>query len=78
MDRRKGDLMQESTKLIIFSHGDLYSITECSPSGIRKAIVNNGIVTGDCDLITKVGRLKPPEESIEEFLKRKTGCLVTT
>ncbi len=69
--------MQESTKLIIFSRGNLYSITECSKFGIRKALVADGKITGDSDLIAKVGRMKFPEETIEQFLQRKSGYLVT-
>jgi hypothetical protein len=68
--------MHEKAKLIIFSRGDVYSVTECSNSGIRKALLNNGLIIGDSDLIDEVGRMKYPEETIEDFLKRKSGYLV--
>ena len=64
------------THFVIFKGESRYSITECSNSGIRQAFITQGTVIGDENVIERLSKMKPKDETIEKFVENNAGYLI--
>ena len=62
---------------VIFKRESRYSITECSNSGIRQAFISSGTVIGDENVINNLSKIKPEDETLENFVEKNAGCLIS-
>lgn len=68
--------MGRETNFIIFNRDDQYSITECNNTGIKKAFLKQETVSGDRDVLLKLSRIVPVNESLRSFIERNSGRLI--
>lgn len=68
--------MSRQTHFVIFKDNARYSITECSHSGIRQAFLSRGTVIGDENVVERLSRMKPEDETIEKFVENNAGYLL--
>jgi len=68
--------MRQETHFIIFKTEDQYSITEISGSDVKRGFMTNGCVSGDRDVLLKLSRTLPVNESLREFVENNSGRLI--
>jgi hypothetical protein len=68
--------MRQETHFIIFKSDDRYSITECGSSGVKQAFMTKGNVSGDEDVLFRLSRIVPVNESIRSFVENNSGRLI--
>ena len=68
--------MLKQTEFIICKSGSQYSITECGSSGVKRAFMQDGSVTGNGSILLKLSQMKPEDVSIEVFIERNAGSLI--
>ena len=69
--------MLEQTKFVIYKSDSRYSITECSDSGVRQVFFAEGNVTGDRDVLLRLTQMKPRDVSIQTYLEKNAGSIIT-
>jgi hypothetical protein len=69
--------MRQETNFIIFKgDDDRYSITECGNAGVKKAFITQSGVSGDRDVLLKLSRIVPVNESLRSFIENNSGRLI--
>jgi hypothetical protein len=68
--------MKEQTHFIIFKSDSQYSVTECDGSGVKQAFMNEGIVSGDSNVLLRLSDIVPVNEKIESFIEKNAGHLI--
>ncbi len=68
--------MSRQTHFVIYESDSLYSITECSRSGLRQAFMSKGFVSGDRSVLNRLSRTKPAQLSIRSYIEKNAGHLI--
>jgi len=68
--------MREESHFIILKRDERYSITECSNSGVKKAFMTEGNVSGDRDVLLRLSSIVPVNESLRSFIEKHSGRLI--
>ncbi len=68
--------MRQEVHFIIFKSDGRYSITECDNSGVKQAFMTEGNVSGDRDVLLRLSRIVPVNESLRSFVETNSGRLI--
>ncbi len=69
--------MLNRIQFVIFESESIYSVTECSSSGISQAFLEGKSVKGDTNVLLRLSKFMPPNVSIEDFVKSHAGELLS-
>ena len=61
---------------VIYKNESRYSITECSSSGVRRAFLTEGRVSGDGGVLLRLCQIKPEDVSVESYVEKNAGHLI--
>ncbi len=68
--------MYRQTEFVIYKSDSRYSITECSSSGVKRAFITDGCVSGDGSVLLRLSQMTPQGVSIESYVERNVGSLI--
>ncbi len=68
--------MPRRTHFIIFKNESRYSIREYGNSGMKEALMSDGVVSGDGSVLLKLSRIIPDDVSVRSYLEQNTNHVI--